>query len=144
MLKVPTLFGHEMAGEIAAIGEEVHDVAVGDRVVVANSAPCGECEYCLAGRENLCTDLHYLNGAFSEYLALRAVCPTIFVFPTRFPFVRTCCVNRTARVRAARCDACDVARYAGPCASYRAGWRSHWLLFVAVLARRGLMCCSPS
>ena len=41
MLKVPTLFGHEMVGEIAAIGEEVHDVAVGDRVVVVNSAPCG-------------------------------------------------------------------------------------------------------
>ena len=70
MLKVPTLFGHEVAGEIAAIGEGVSNLIVGDRVVVANSAPCGECQYCLVSRENLCTDLHYLNVAFSEYLAL--------------------------------------------------------------------------
>ncbi|HEX2224643.1 MAG TPA: alcohol dehydrogenase catalytic domain-containing protein [Thermoanaerobaculia bacterium] len=73
MLRVPAPFGHEMAGTVVATGEGARrtDGAVwneGDRVVVANSAPCGVCERCSRGRENLCIDLHYLNGAFSEYL----------------------------------------------------------------------------
>ncbi len=68
MLTPPTLFGHEMAGEVAAAGEGVINFAVSDAVVVANSAPCQECAYCLVSRENLCPDLKYLNGAFAEYL----------------------------------------------------------------------------
>jgi L-iditol 2-dehydrogenase len=68
MLKAPTPFGHEMAGTIAAVGAGLERWRVGDRVVVANSAPCGVCEWCARGRENLCSDLHYLNGAFSEFL----------------------------------------------------------------------------
>src|SRR6185436_17052070 len=40
MLRAPTPFGHEMAGTIAAVGRGVAGVSVGDRVVVANSAPC--------------------------------------------------------------------------------------------------------
>jgi L-iditol 2-dehydrogenase len=68
MLKAPTPFGHEMAGVLAAVGPDVERWRVGDRVVVANSAPCLVCEWCQRGRENLCSDLHYLNGAFSEYL----------------------------------------------------------------------------
>ncbi len=68
MLVVPTPFGHEMAGTIAAAGSGVEPWKIGDRVVVANSAPCGECEQCLKGRENLCENLRYLNGAFAEYV----------------------------------------------------------------------------
>lgn len=68
MLEVPGPFGHEVAGTVAAVGPGVERWEEGDRVVVANSAPCGTCEYCEAGRENLCTDLRYLNGAFAEYL----------------------------------------------------------------------------
>ncbi len=68
MLKVPTLFGHEMAGTIAAVGAGVDGFKAGDAVAVANSAPCRECAYCRANRENLCSDLQYLNGAFAEYL----------------------------------------------------------------------------
>ena len=68
MLKAPTPFGHEMAGTLAAVGSGIESWRVGDRVVVANSAPCGACEWCARSRENLCSDLHYLNGAFSEYL----------------------------------------------------------------------------
>lgn len=68
MLKAPTPFGHEMAGVLAAVGPEVERWRVGDRVVVANSAPCLVCEWCQRGRENLCSDLQYLNGAFSEYV----------------------------------------------------------------------------
>lgn len=69
MLHVPTPFGHEMAGSVAAVGAPAPARwQVGDRVVVANSAPCGACEWCLRGRENLCAHLEYLNGAFAEYL----------------------------------------------------------------------------
>lgn len=73
MLRVPAPFGHEMAGTVVAAGERSRRQdggawQIGDRVVVANSAPCGVCEWCTRGRENLCSDLHYLNGAFSEYL----------------------------------------------------------------------------
>jgi L-iditol 2-dehydrogenase len=42
----------------------------GDRVVGANSAPCGECFYCKADREELCEDLLFLNGAYAEYLTV--------------------------------------------------------------------------
>ena len=40
MLKVPTLFGHEMAGRVAALGHGVDKFSVGDDVVVGNSASC--------------------------------------------------------------------------------------------------------
>jgi L-iditol 2-dehydrogenase len=68
MLRAPTPFGHEMAGTVAAVGPEAELWNPGDRVVIANSAPCGVCEWCARGRENLCAGLQYLNGAFSEYL----------------------------------------------------------------------------
>ena len=94
MLKVPTPFGHEMAGRIAAIGA-VGPGGVGsgggggggsrfregDRVAVANSAPCGRCRACRQGRENLCADLHYLNGAFAEFLLV----PRRFVERSTYP-----------------------------------------------------------
>jgi L-iditol 2-dehydrogenase len=52
--KVPTVLGHELAGEVTAVGAEVDDVAVGDRVVVHHHAPCGECRRCRRGHETLC------------------------------------------------------------------------------------------
>lgn len=67
---VPTVFGHELAGRVAAVGAGVRDLREGDRVVAANSAPCGGCAMCRAGRENLCTDLLFVNGAYGEAIAL--------------------------------------------------------------------------
>jgi L-iditol 2-dehydrogenase len=88
MLKAPTPFGHEMAGTVAAVGETVERWRPGDRVVVANSAPCGVCEWCSRGRENLCSDLHYLNGAFSEYLLVprRFAERSTYPLPAGMPF----------------------------------------------------------
>ena len=68
--KVPTVFGHEFAGTITAVGRGVGQFHEGDRVVAANSAPCGECVSCRAGRPNLCEDLLFVNGAYGEYIAL--------------------------------------------------------------------------
>ena len=53
--KLPTVPGHEGAGTIRAVGEGVRGLAVGDHVVTAFVASCGECRYCNGGRPNICT-----------------------------------------------------------------------------------------
>lgn len=68
--RVPTVFGHEFAGTVAAVGTGVSGVREGDRVVAANSAPCAACALCLGGRPNLCEDLLFVNGAYGEAIAL--------------------------------------------------------------------------
>jgi L-iditol 2-dehydrogenase len=67
---VPTVFGHELAGRVTAVGTGVRHLREGDCVVAANSAPCGECRPCLGGRPNLCEDLLFVNGAYGEAIAL--------------------------------------------------------------------------
>src|ERR1700716_1387346 len=70
MIVPPAVFGHEFAGDIDAVGKEVKDWTPGMRVVAANSAPCMDCFYCLRGREELCEDLLFLNGAYAEYITI--------------------------------------------------------------------------
>ncbi len=70
MIVPPSLFGHEMAGDVVAAGRSVTRFAVGDRVVAANSAPCGGCFFCLRGNDNLCEDLLFNNGAYAEYIRI--------------------------------------------------------------------------
>jgi L-iditol 2-dehydrogenase len=72
MLTPPSLFGHEYTGTVEAVGEGVTRFRVGDAVVGANSAPCGDCEFCRRGRESLCEDLLFVNGAFAERMLLPA------------------------------------------------------------------------
>ena len=90
MLVPPAVFGHELAGIISEVAPpsplpseskggrlvskpgEGMAWRVGDRVVVANSAPCGKCFYCQTGRENLCEDLLFLNGAYAESIVVPA------------------------------------------------------------------------
>ena len=68
MIVPPALFGHELAGDVVAVGEDVTSFRPGDRVVSANSAPCLECFYCRKGLENLCENLLFNNGAYAEYI----------------------------------------------------------------------------
>ncbi len=72
MIRPPAVFGHEFAGVIRALGPGVSGWSVGDRVVAANSAPCGACRYCRAGQEQLCDDLLFLNGAYAEFIRIPA------------------------------------------------------------------------
>ena len=72
MIVPPAVFGHELAGVISEIAPDVTDWKIGDRVVVANSAPCGDCFYCRAAQENLCEDLLFLNGAYAESIVVPA------------------------------------------------------------------------
>ncbi len=72
MIVPPALFGHELAGDIVAMGPDVKGFRIGQRVVAANSAPCLECFYCKRGNENLCDDLLFNNGAYAEYIRIPA------------------------------------------------------------------------
>lgn len=72
MIVPPAVFGHELAGDVVAVGEGVTQFAIGDRVVAANSAPCDECFFCRRGLQNLCEDLLFNNGAYAEYIRIPA------------------------------------------------------------------------
>lgn len=71
---LPVVPGHEFAGTVVAIGKDVFDVMVGDRVAADPNIPCMHCRYCHEGRFNLC--LHYAAigvtrpGASAEYVAV--------------------------------------------------------------------------
>jgi L-iditol 2-dehydrogenase len=73
----PIVLGHEVSGEVAKIGNEVTNVAVGDRVAIEPGTPCRNCGECKAGRYHLCPDLIFLatppyDGALMELMAIDA------------------------------------------------------------------------
>ena len=75
MIAPPAVFGHELAGTITEVRNAPDRSSnqtcfFGDRVVVANSAPCGDCLYCRKGQENLCDDLLFLNGAYAQSIVV--------------------------------------------------------------------------
>lgn len=69
---IPSGFGHEFAGVVAKLGKKAQGFEIGDRVVAANSAPCGKCFYCKKEEFNLCEKLDLLNGAYAEYITVPA------------------------------------------------------------------------
>ncbi len=140
MLRVPTLFGHEMTGRVAAVGPGVKEFSIGDPVVVANSAPCLACDACRMGRENLCEDLHYLNGAFAEFLLV----PKRFVKQNTHQIPKNLSFEKAALTEPLGCvlhgiEACDLPRYSqlGPVEILVFGAGPIGLLFVAALATEG-------
>jgi L-iditol 2-dehydrogenase len=70
MIVPPAVFGHELAGVITEVQSQ--EWQIGERVVVANSAPCGDCFFCRNRQENLCEDLLFLNGAYAESIVVPA------------------------------------------------------------------------
>jgi threonine 3-dehydrogenase len=72
----PLVVGHEFVGEIAEIGEDVHDLAVGDIVSGEGHLTCGRCRNCMAGRRVECARTKGVGvnhpGCFAEYIALPA------------------------------------------------------------------------
>ena len=76
MSRKPSTPGHELAGEVVAIGEDVTAFAPGDRVVADSRFWCGECVQCKSGRPHLCEHLGYVgevcDGGFAEALVLPA------------------------------------------------------------------------
>jgi alcohol dehydrogenase, propanol-preferring len=75
--KLPLTLGHEVAGTVEAIGEDVTDFAVGDRVGVPwLHYTCGECEFCTIGRETLCLKQQVtgctVDGGFADFIKAKA------------------------------------------------------------------------
>jgi L-idonate 5-dehydrogenase len=80
-IKEPMVLGHEVAGEIEAVAEDVLGLRVGDRVAVNPSRPCRACHYCLEGLSNHCERMRFygsamlfphVNGAFRDRLVCDA------------------------------------------------------------------------
>lgn len=67
---IPSGFGHEFAGIVNRVGHGVTKFKPGDRVVCANSAPCGHCFYCRRKEYNLCENLDLLNGAYAQFITV--------------------------------------------------------------------------
>ena len=88
MLKPPMLFGHELAGTVAALGPGVTGFTLGDRVAPMNSAPCGVCFWCAKAQPNLCEDLLFNNGAYAQSLRIpaRIVEKNTLLIPPQLPF----------------------------------------------------------
>lgn len=136
MQHVPTPFGHEFAGEVAAIGEGVAPRwQLGMRVVAANSAPCNRCFYCRLGRQSLCENLSFLWGAYAEYIVIPAeiVNQNLYQIPASMTFAAAalteplaCAVHGIAETPIAPGDTVAV-NGAGPIG----------LMFVRLAALRG-------
>jgi propanol-preferring alcohol dehydrogenase len=79
---IPVVPGHEVVGRVERVGDGVEEFSVGERVGIPWLGwSCGRCEYCLAGRENLCPRARYtgyqIDGGYAEY----AVADARFCFP---------------------------------------------------------------
>jgi propanol-preferring alcohol dehydrogenase len=85
--KLPLVPGHEIVGRVEEIGEGVKKFSVGDRVGIPWLGwTCGECEYCVSGRENLCKRARFtgytIDGGYAEFTVADA--RFAFVIPEAF------------------------------------------------------------
>jgi len=74
--RVPLVLGHEIGGQIVAVGDGVEGYKEGDRVSAAHHVPCNTCHYCLSGHHTVCDTLRQTNvdpGGFAEYIRLPAI-----------------------------------------------------------------------
>ena len=84
----PLIPGHEIAGTVASVGDEVEGLAVGDRVCVHYIISCARCRHCDAGNDNRCRNRcsigAHVDGGFAEYIAVPA--RNAFKLPDSVPF----------------------------------------------------------
>lgn len=94
-LELPHVNGADGAGEVVAFGERGHeikirDLEIGDPVVINANLGCGACEFCRAGKDNMCLDWHLLGetvrGTYAEYVALPV--RQLYRLPAGFDFHR--------------------------------------------------------
>jgi len=72
IIKLPTVFGHEWAGDVVEVGDGLEWPKKGMRVRAGNSAPCLHCIMCQKGKYNLCENMIWLWGAYAEYIKVPA------------------------------------------------------------------------
>mgnify|MGYP000279975297 CR=1 FL=1 len=90
--------GHELAGEVVAIGAGVTRVAPGDRVAVMPMVGCGACAFCAAARFSLCARLEHIGVARSGGFAERCAVPAanLYAIPEALPYVEGALLDCTA------------------------------------------------
>ncbi len=85
---LPLTLGHEVAGEIVEVGQHVVNLSVGDAVCLHYLVTCGQCDDCLAGREQFCPTGkmlgHHTDGGWAEYIVVPA--RNAVPLPHRVPF----------------------------------------------------------
>lgn len=74
VVQYPFVLGHEGGGEVVRVGRDVTSLKEGDRVAMEPGIPCGKCEFCKAGKYNLCPEVKFwaappVKGCLSEYVA---------------------------------------------------------------------------
>jgi L-iditol 2-dehydrogenase len=82
--KAPRVLGHEIAGEIVDVGEDVTDYQIGQRVFVSHHVPCMDCRFCEREQHTVCDTLRSTNfdpGGFSEYVRIPSLQVKHGVFP---------------------------------------------------------------
>jgi L-iditol 2-dehydrogenase len=89
IVKEPLILGHECAGEIVEVSNEVENLRIGQRVVIEPGFTCGKCEYCRKGMYNLCEEVKFYgtppyDGAFAEYVS--APEQNVYVIPDEMSY----------------------------------------------------------
>ena len=86
-MQPPLIIGHELCGNVVALGEEVEDVALGTYIAAESHIVCGRCVFCRTGRGHICRNTRIIgvdrDGAFAEYIALPA--ENLFAVPADMP-----------------------------------------------------------
>ena len=87
-LTLPMVFGHEFSGDVVAVGEQVTEVAIGDRVAGETHIPCNHCAMCKNDQRHICENMKIIGvqapGAFSEYISFPVDCA--FKLPAGFDY----------------------------------------------------------
>ena len=85
---LPVTLGHEIAGHVETVGEEISHVVSGDRVYVHYLATCGSCEFCSSCHEQFCVKGQMIgkhrDGGYAEFIKVPG--RNVFVLPDEIPF----------------------------------------------------------
>lgn len=77
----PLVLGHELVGRVAALGKDVSELRVGQRVVVEPNYPCGTCRFCREGRGSICPHKQSMGVTVPGCFADSVAAPAEFVWP---------------------------------------------------------------
>src|SRR3989440_9564275 len=86
--RLPLTLGHEVAGRVETVGDEVDHVSPGDRVYLHYLVQCGGCDFCSRGNEQFCVKGQMIgkhrDGGYAEFIKVPG--RNVFVLPEEIPF----------------------------------------------------------
>ena len=90
-ITLPHIPGHEMAGTVVEIGNDIKKFAIGDRITAPFVGGCGDCKYCLSGDQQVCDNQFQPGftawGSFAEYVAIDYADENLVILPENVDFV---------------------------------------------------------